>query len=473
MGTISLTPIVGLSQPEHRISLLAGREKDLKILAINPGSVNQDRLPIPPLGILYVAAYTRKNGYANWRVIDNDIIEHRSPDQFADDFAWADIVAITGTTAQCKQAMQIANAAKQAGKIVVYGGPHATPTWKETLEMCPGVDIVVRGEGELTFLELLETLRHNGDLSQVNGIAFRDTDGIPVKTGKRQRNFDLDELPFPARDLVPTERYGDQPLVRFSTDERYAHLIMTRGCTDKCEFCNTPNNWGGPSWRTAGNLFAEMLEVHQTYGIRYFHFQDDVFTVNQELVRNLCYLLIEIRMRKQGPIRFEWSCLARPDQFDYELLALMKLAGCVQIEIGVESGSEALLKSSRKRYTKEIIRKAFIAARQAGIRTYAFFIVGLPGETEETWRETVHFAKELKPDGSVFTVLTPYPGTDINLKNRVEIIVPDWTYWLYKTPVVKVGDLGPKDLKRLRNIANRLVNGPGYHGAYRLDPNMN
>ena len=477
MGNIiPLTSADAVALSSHQVVFPVKWEGQPKRLGINPGSVNKDRLPIPPLGILYVAAYARKHGYGQWRIVDNDVIEDNRPvEYFADQIAWADIVALTGTTAQCKQAMEIATVAKSMGKFVVYGGPHATPAWRETLEMSQ-VDIVIRGEGEVTFLELLEAFREDRNIKEVDGLAFRDANGIPIKTKNRHRNFSLDEIPFPARDLVPTEKYGDRPLVRFSTDERYAHLMMTRGCTDKCEFCNTPNNWGGPAWRSAENLFAEMMEVYGKYGIFNFHFQDDVFTVNQEVVRDLCYKLIEVRLRKQGAIRFEWSCLVRPDQINYELDCLMKLAGCVQIELGVESGSEELLSEVRKRYTKDVIRQAFVDARRAGLRTYAFFIVGLPGETMDTWRQSVEFAKELKPDGSVWTVLTPYPGTEIYNKimsgkeKRVQIVDPDWTEWRYKNPVIRSGEFGPEDLMRLRDLANEEVNGPaGYHGAYRLE----
>lgn len=466
-----------MANQSHQVVFPVKWEGQPKIFGFNPGSVNKDRLSLPPLGLLYVAGYVRSHGYDQWRVSDNDVIEDNRPvKDFAVQIAWADIIALTGTTAQCKQAMEIAALAKKMdkGKLVVYGGPHATPTWRETLDMSQ-VDIVVRGEGEKTFLDLLWALENGRGLQTVDGLAFRDLNGTPVKTKTRHRNFSLDDIPFPARDLVPVERYGDRPLVRFSTDERYAHLMMTRGCTDKCEFCNTPNNWGGPAWRSAENLFSEMMEVYEKYEIKYFHFQDDVFTVNQEVVRDLCYKLIEVRLRKQGPIRFEWSCLVRPDQVNRELLWLMKLAGCVQIEIGVESGSDKLLNDARKRYTKEIIRQAFDDARWAGIRTYAFFIVGLPGETMDTWRQSVEFAKELKPDSSVWTVLTPYPGTEIYNKimkgeeKRVEIVDPDWINWRYKNPVIRSGEFGPDDLMRLRDMANLEVNGPGYHGAYRLE----
>ncbi|MEK7557344.1 MAG: cobalamin-dependent protein, partial [Patescibacteria group bacterium] len=235
-----MTNIDEAANRSHQVVFPVKWEGQPKILGINPGSVNKDRLPIPPLGILYVAAYARKHGFGQWRIIDNDVIEDNRPvKDFADQMAWADIVALTGTTAQCKQAMEIAAKAKSMGKLVLYGGPHATPAWRETL-LRSKVDVVVRGEGEVTFLELLQALESGRNLHEVDGLAFRDANGIPVKTKTRHRNFVLDDIPFPARDLVPTERYGDQPLVRFSTDERYAHLMMTRGCTDKCEFCNTP-----------------------------------------------------------------------------------------------------------------------------------------------------------------------------------------------------------------------------------------
>ena len=472
MKTIPLMPVGQL--PAHRISLLAGREKsDIRILGINPAAINEDRLPIPPLGILYVAAYARQHGYSQWRIVDNDILDRRPVESFIEDIRWADIVALTGTTAQCRQAFDLTALAKQMGKLVVYGGPHAGPTWEKTL--AKGIDVVVHGEGEITFTELLDAFREGRDLSTVSGISYLGPDGIPVRTGKRKRLYELDSLPFPARDLLPMERYGNKPLKRFSDDGRYLQLMMTRGCTDKCTFCETPGNWGEPVARSAENLFAEMMEVYRKYGVRYFHFQDDVFTVNQPIVRKLCYLLIDEWLQKQGSVRFEWSCLVRPDQVSYGLLCLMKLAGCVQVEMGVESGSEKLLAAGRKRYKKSVIKQAFDDARRAGIRTYGFFIVGLPGETKDTVCESIHFAKEIKADSSVWTVITPYPGTEIYDRRNdpdsgITILDDDFEHWLYKTPVVQVGDLGPAELTRLRRIANRVANGPGYHGAYRYGP---
>jgi anaerobic magnesium-protoporphyrin IX monomethyl ester cyclase len=458
---------------EHRLPPVT-KGKEMNILAVNPIAKNADRLPLPCLGILYIASFARKRGYTNWRLVDNDVVERKSLNELEPDIAWADVVALTGTTAQCQQAMQIAILAKSMGKIVVYGGPHATPTWHLTLEKEPSFDFIAVGEGEETFTELLDALVGGHDVTSIPGLAFRYPDGEIFFTGPRKRNFNLDELPFPARDLLKMDQYGGRPLKRFSGEGYpYAQLIMSRGCTDKCDFCNTPRNWGGPVARSAGNLFAEMLEVYHTYGVRMFHFQDDVFTVNPPIVRALCYLLIEQRMKKNDPIHFEWSCLVRPDQFDYDLLCLMKLAGCVQIEIGVESGSNTLLKASHKRYTRQIIQRAFNDARRAGVPAYAFYIVGLPGETIWTWLESIIFAKFfVRASSSVWTVLTPYPGTRIYAENLVDILDPDFWNWLYKTPVVKVGKLGPKMLWWMRAIANFIVNGPGYTGAYRNPKTM-
>ncbi len=441
--------------------------KEINVLAINPASIGRDRLPLPPLGILYIAAFARQRGYANWRFIDNDVTDHqKTVPELVNDLAWADIVALTGTTAQCRQAIEIADFAKSMGKIVVYGGPHASPTWKETLERVPAIDFVCKGEGEETFTELLDALTTGASLSDIAGLAFRHPQAGIVLPRPRRRNFSLDELPLPARDLLNMEHYGRHPLKRFSGEGfPYVQIIMGRGCTDKCVFCNTPGNWGGPVVRSAANLFAEMLEVYRVYGITMFHFQDDVFTVNRPIVRELCRLLLQERANG-GPC-FEWSCLVRPDQFDYELICLMRDAGCVQLEIGVESGSDELLKAARKRYSKDTIRRAFNDAHRAGVAAYAFFIIGLPGETVQTWRESVEFALEIKPSGSVWTVLCPFPGTQAYDQKMVEILDPDYQNWLYKRPVIRVGKLGPWQLQRMRNVANRLVNGRDYTGAYR------
>ena len=466
MDRIPLTLAQSGPALDHRLPPIE-RGKELNILAINPASIGKDRLPLPPLGILYVAAFARQRGYANWRFIDNDVTDkQKTVAELENDLAWADVVALTGTTAQCRQAIELAAAAKNMAKVVVYGGPHASPTWRETLERVPEVDFVVKGEGEETFTELLDALITGGNVGAIAGLAFRGPDGRALLTMPRRRNFSLDELPLPARDLLNMEQYGRHPLKRFSGEGfPYVQIIMGRGCTDKCVFCNTPGNWGGPVVRSAANLFAEMVEVWKTYTIKMFHFQDDVFTVNKPIVRELCRLMLEERA-KGGPC-FEWSCLVRPDQFDYELVCLMRDAGCVQLEIGVESGSDELLQAARKRYTTDTIRRAFNDAHQAGVAAYAFFIIGLPGETVKTWRQSVEFAREIKPSGSVWTVLCPFPGTQAYDQKMVEILDPDYQNWLYKRPVIRVGKLGPHQLQRMRDVANAAVNGRNYTGAYR------
>jgi radical SAM superfamily enzyme YgiQ (UPF0313 family) len=152
---------------------------------------------------------------------------------------------------------------------------------------------------------------------------------------------------------------------------------------------------------------------------------------------------------------------------DYSLLKLMAEAGCVQVEFGVESGDAHILSVARKGYSKELIGRAFDAAKRAGISTYGFFITGLPGETVGTWLKSMRFAQSLKLDSSVWTVLMPYPGTEVYRNKMVDILDADYRNWLYKRPIIKVGKLTPGILRFMRNVADVLCNGLFNKGCYR------
>lgn len=407
----------------------------LKILFINPISINRDALPIPPLGILYLAAYVREKGYQNIKVVDNNFYDY-SLKVLEQEIKKHDIIAVSGTTSQYKQAVDIAKIAKKNNKISIMGGPHATALPQETAKH---FNYVVIGEGEIALHEILQGKHKKG---VVQGIFAN-----------------LDELPFPARDLIPLLKYGTRELKRFKG--QYTHMMTGRGCISKCTFCSSPLMWKCYRMISVKRVFEEMMFVYKKYGIKNIHFQDDTFTISKKRIMDLCNLII------QSKIPFKWSCQTRPDQIDMELLKKMKKAGCVQIEYGVESGDPKILKTSKKGYTKEQIKKAFELAKQAGIITYGFFIIGLPGETIFTWIKSMIFAKQLKLDSCVWTVLVPFPGTEIFNKKLVTILNPDYTYWLYKQPVIKSGYLGPTSLKIMRWIADKYVNGFRNTGTYK------
>lgn len=426
-----------------------------KVLFINPTSISRDALPIPPLGILYLAAYIRQRGYTEIKVIDNNY-SNLTLEELKVEILNYDVICVTGTTSQYPQAQSISRIAKSQNKISIIGGPHASALPEETL-MKSDFDYVVLGEGEVSLYELLLAIHGKKQFDYVNGIAF--IKGYePYISKERELIDDLDILPFPARDLIPIHNYGNISLKRFNG--RYTHVMSSRGCGSKCTFCSSPSMWGRPRFMMAKRVFSELLHINREYGISNIHFQDDNFTAERQRVIDICQLIIN------SGIEFKWSCQARPDKIDFELLQQMKAAGCVQIEYGVESGDKEILKRSKKGYTKEQIRNSFFLAKKAGIATYGFFIVGLPGETIMSCIKTIFFAKQLQLDGCFWSVLTPYPGTEIYSKKLVNILKDDYCFWLYKKPVVMTGYLGPRLLSIMRWIADKSTNGLFNNGTY-------
>ena len=289
------------------------------------------------------------------------------------------------------------------------------------------------------------------DFSQVKGISYKK-DGKIIHNPDREFIKDLDTLPFPARDLISLDDYPKQKLARFSSD-RYTNMITSRGCPNACVFCSSPITWRRTlRLRSAKNVFKEILEVYNKYGYKCIHFHDDTFTASRQRVLELCNLII------RENLRIEWSCITRPDKTDYELCKRMVEAGCTAIDMGVESGDEKLLKSAKKNYTRKDIKEAFDAAKRAGLHRHGFFLIGLPGENIISFIKTVLFAKSLKLDSSVWTVLLPFPGTEVFNKKLVKIIDADYVDWLYKKPVIKSGMLGPRMLMFLRKLADIIVN---------------
>jgi len=205
--------------------------------------------------------------------------------------------------------------------------------------------------------------------------------------------------------------------------------------------------------RSAQNIYDEIRHLQKTYGYKCFHFVDDTFTISKKRVHELCDLIIK------NKLDIEWSCLTRPDTLDEDLCKKMVQAGCKQVDLGVESGSEKMLKAIKKRYTKKQIRQAFKITKEAGLLRHGFFMIGLPGETPITYLQTIFFAFTLDLDSSVWTVLLPFPGTEIYSKKLVHIIDKDYVNWLYKTPVIRTGFFGPQTLVFMRQIADFLVNG--------------
>jgi len=230
---------------------------------------------------------------------------------------------------------------------------------------------------------------------------------------------DIDRLPFPARDLLPNERYS----APFARHVPFGLIITARGCPFQCVYCATRGYYGN-TWRPRGveNVINELKEMVEIYGLKDIGFWDDTFTINRKRVIAICQRIIEEKLNIQ------WICLSRVDTVDPEILSWMKKAGCYQIQFGVESGDEEVLRRLGKNITIGQIKSAFQWSREAGIESAAFFMLGNPGETEKSVRKTINLALELPATYASFNINTPYPGCELfdQIKDQLD---GDWNHF--------------------------------------------
>ncbi|MGC1122779.1 MAG: radical SAM protein [Candidatus Methanofastidiosia archaeon] len=289
---------------------------------------------------------------------------------------------------------KVAQEVKQTLHIpVIVGGTHATFAAEE-LVANPYIDIVVLHEGEVTFQEILKYLQGDTNLSTIKGIAFQH-DGNTVKTQVREPLRDLDRIPFPARHLLPDHRIYSRK-----------HILSSRGCVFKCIYCasSAMNQYRWRS-RSPENVLKEMEIMASMYSST-FYFADDNFPVNRERTLTLCKKIVETNLS------MNWACLSRIEFMDdADLLQAMARAGCREIFIGAESGSDRVLKKLKRNYTAEDIKRVVKLCNYTGIATTVSFIVGNPFETLEDVRRTFEVAAELDTPNVAFHIFTPYIGT--------------------------------------------------------------
>jgi len=370
----------------------------LRILLVNAPAreVRDEPIIVPPLGLACLAAVAREAGH------DVSII-----DAFAESLNWKafaervaqsryDVIGFTGMTPVFDTTKRAISICRPHADVTVLGGPHATAMRKSVLDDNPDLDYAIYGEGEETFLEFLSAVERGEVDSIIPGVITRDGTG-----SARQLRRNLDDLPFPARDLLPNRNYR-YPL---SGSARITTIITSRGCPYDCVFCD--KNVFGSQWRarSADNVLAEIDEVVSKYDIQSIIFYDDLFTLKKERLREICEGLIE---RKYD---ISWKAEGRVDLVDEEMLVLMKRAGCDTLAYGVESANQAGLDYLGKRTTPDMAREAFRKTRAAGIRTTAYFILGIPVETYDDALNSVRFAIDIKADYAQFSVLSPLPGT--------------------------------------------------------------
>ena len=428
----------------------------MKITLVNPPyppSVHSHP-PFIPLGLAYLGAVAEKAGH---QVIVIDCqAEKLTYDTFRDRIAQtpSDIIGVTATTLLYKSAMNLVTIAKQTQPqaVTMLGGSHGTFWDENALEEYPSLDIVVRREGELTFIELIDKLQTQSSLSNVLGITYR-SEGRNVRNADRPFIEDLDTLPFPAHHLLPLENLKHNGKIIFP-------LVSSRGCVYWCDFCSTVRMFGrGYRMRSPKNVVDEMQFVHEKYGIDQVTFYDDAFSVDRNRVIKICE---ELHARK---LHIKWDCGTRVDMVDRELMETMRDAGCFAVWLGVESGSEVILGAMNKRIKLDQTRLAYKTAHQLGLMTIANVVLGFPGETEQTARETIRFVKELNPDDVGFYIATPYPGTPMyeQVKKNGWLRITDFDKYDTAGPTFETPSLNMEKIAELRYKAYQdFYLRPGY-----------
>lgn len=352
-----------------------------------------------PLGLLYIASVLLEHNY-NVKVCDE--LVDQSPEKFIEDFV-PDFVGISVRTPAFNRAIEIAARAKSFGAKVILGGPHVSALPVESLKASENIDGVIVGEGEYAFLNLVS----NPNWSEIKGLVYKEDNKIITNPPAEILN-DLDLLPFPARHLLEEKSYYGIPEYGFiiPSGQNFWTICSSRGCPFKCTFCSSSNIFGRKlRYRSAKNIFDEIIQGYNK-GVKYFVFIDDSFGLNKKITSELCNLIIK------NNLKITWCCQTRVT-IPLETMLLMKQAGCILISYGVESGSKKILENIEKGVTKEMVRKGIENAKKAGLLVKAYFIVGLPGEGEKEFRESLKFAKSVDIDYLWLSTFTIFPGSYI------------------------------------------------------------
>jgi magnesium-protoporphyrin IX monomethyl ester (oxidative) cyclase len=408
-------------------------------------------MKVPPLGLAYIAAVLEKHGY-KVKIIDSPTLEIDEDKWVREVKAFSpDIVGMSLLTPLAPRGYRAAKLLKRElpDTIIIAGGPHPTFLYREALDN--GFDIVVRGEGELTTLELVKTIEEKGldpeALKRVRGIAFKSRESIVV-TPPRPLVRNLDELPWPARHLLPMDKY-----TLFGKPIRVAHVMASRGCPYGCIYCSTSYFWGRMvRFRSARDVAAEIEYLVDKYKAKYIVFSDDELTINRVFVREL------LKEMKERGLDTPFACGARVDHVDKKLMELLFRNNCRTIYFGVESASQETLDRIGKRIRLEQITKVFQWKKEIKEGSIvASFILGFPWETIDDMKKTVEFAVRLDPDYAQFTVLTPYPGTPLFEYAKRHRLIEDWNWEHYTTlrPVMRGFNFTVKQLEEMIKYAYR------------------
>lgn len=354
--------------------------------------------PLPPLELMYLASVAKQVGF-ECKIKDYSVNSESFEDLKKDveDFA-PDYVLFNAATPTMESDLKVASVVKEVNPniVTVVTGAYFLVFAKETLVSHKSLDLIIRGESEYTLKEILEGTQK----SEILGLTYREN-GMVISNEVRPFIENLDELPFPARDLVDNNSF-----IRPDNNKIQTIIKVSRGCPYHCFFClATPVSGAKVRVRSAKNIVEEIKECVEKYKIKNFIFWSDVFDMDKKWVISLCDEIISSKLK------IVWSANTRADLMDEELAKKMYQAGCRLVSIGVESGSQEILEKIGKKLTLDEVRKTVSTFKKNKMKVYNYFVIGLPWENEEHIKATIDFAIELDSDFASFYTATALPGS--------------------------------------------------------------
>lgn len=387
----------------------------MKILLVNPhgsnwvkGNIDRTAAAVrmPPIGILSIAAWLLQKGH-EVRVLDLALSTAEDPvsallshvSRFNPDYA-----GFSTVTSNFLNAYSLASALKleQPSIVTVFGGVHVSALRGRIMADYPAIDLIVTGEGE----KAMEEISAGAAFSSIQGLIYRD--GAEIRdNGIRNDLCRLDDLPPPAYHLLEGFPHKYEGALFNYPKAPTATMISSRGCPYDCSYCDRSVFRSSFRYNSPAYLYEQMSYLKKNFGIRHIFFYDDLFTFNRPRIEELCRLLLD------KPLAMTFNCAVRVGHVDDDLLCLLKKAGCWMVSIGVESGSPEILARHKSNVSFEEMKSTVLRIRRCGLRVKGLFMMGLPGETEETVRVTSDFIKALELDDMNMTKFTPFPGSPL------------------------------------------------------------
>jgi len=435
----------------------------MKVLLIVPPNSQKERYGnlsligtlYPQLGLAYLASIAEQE--AEVRVIDSEAMNYSYIDisRIIKEFN-PDLIGMSVYFTTINRCYRVADIAKKISPqiCVVIGG--AQVTLDKTLVKNPNIDFGIYGEGEISFKNLLRCIKYKKDLSKINSLIWKRGQKLIINPPEKLIT-NLDKLPFPARHLFPMEKYHSSANIR---GNKTLNIMTSRGCPYKCTYCAGSLIFGGSfRYHSTERVIAEIKELINKYHADNIQFYDETFTANRERVIELCNKMIKSKLNVQ------WSCFTRVNLVDAELLKKMKQAGCYLIFYGLESGVQRLLNIIKKGITLEQSRRAMKLTHEAGIETWASFMIDLPSETREESEQTIKFALEVDPTFVQFPITTPYPGTPMysDAKKYGQFLTDNWEeFTAWDVVYISNGRNSDEIKKVVKNAYKRFYLRPRY-----------